>query len=135
MSFPDGALRVPSRRDGKYLAYDRPAADNTEQRDVCVLATTGAAKLPLWSAPATTLSWAGPTTANASSSPVTEAVPWDCGAGHWQNGKIAGSPELLKTDIGQILGLGVTDGGKLYAVVNTVAPPPFGAADVLCSRD
>src|ERR1051325_10602400 len=58
LSVPDGALRVLKSvdwrgttmlafsPDGKYLAYDLPAGDDTEQRDIFVLATDASREVP-----------------------------------------------------------------------------------------
>ncbi|HYL35611.1 MAG TPA: tetratricopeptide repeat protein [Bryobacteraceae bacterium] len=139
VSVTDGALRVlksvdwrgPTRLgfsgDGKYLAYDRPPADNTEQRNVFLLATDGSREIPAAASPSqdTVVGWSNDGKRLLFTSDRSGS------AGLWSvlfaDGKIAGSPELLKPDIGQILGLGVTDAGKLYAVVN---PIPSGTSDV-----
>ena len=37
--------------DGKYLAYDLPEADNTEKRDVFVIAVDGSREIPVAASP------------------------------------------------------------------------------------
>jgi hypothetical protein len=116
VSARDGALRVLKSvdwrgptglvfsPDGKYLAYDRPAADNTAQHNVFVLATDGSREIPAAAGPSqnTVVGWSNDGkrllfASDRSGSVGLWSVPFT-------DGKIAGSPELLRSDVGRGLG-------------------------------
>jgi Tol biopolymer transport system component len=129
VSVPDGSLRVlksidwrgASRLvfspDGKYIAYDLPAGEATEQRDVFVLAADASREIPAAVSPSqdTFVGW------SKEGGRLLFASDRSGSLGLWSvafaEGKIDGTPELLKRDIGQIANLGVTDTVKLYALI------------------
>jgi len=128
LSVPDGALRVLKSvdwrgaqemafsPDGKYLAYDLPAGDNTEQRDIFVLATDGSREVPAIVSPSqdTVVGWSddGKRLLFASDRSGSMAL-WSL---PFLNGKVDGPPELLRRDIGQFWRLNLAQ-GKLYGMV------------------
>jgi Tol biopolymer transport system component len=136
VSVSDGALRVLKSvdwrgttmlvfsPDGKWLAYDLPAGDNVEQRDIFVLATDGSREIPAVVSPSqdTVVGWSNDGTRLLFASDRSGSVGlWSAA---FTGGKVEGAPELLRSDIGRISSLGLTDAGKLYAGGNT-----SGAAD------
>jgi Tol biopolymer transport system component len=122
----DGSLRVLKsgdwRRstklcfspDGKYLAYDLPPDQTSQQRDVFVLALDGNHEIPaaVHSANDVVMGWSPDGTRLLFSSDRTASV------GLWAlpfaDGKVQGSPELLKPNIGSNVSLGLTASGALY---------------------
>jgi Tol biopolymer transport system component len=109
-------------RDGRYIAYDTPAADNGSPRDIRVLAVDGSSETvaaqgpgddvaPQWSPDGSRLVFVS----NRTGSYGLWSVPLE-------NGKAAGAPLLAKPDIGLLVPLGITrDGGLHYTVSGTVA--------------
>jgi Tol biopolymer transport system component len=107
-----GPERLFFSGDGKYIAYDLPAA-NGEQRDIFMLAVDASREVPLvvhaandvplgWSPDGTRLVFRSDRTG----SDAVWAMPV-------RNG-VTGAPELLKTDVGRIFSLGITTSGTLY---------------------
>jgi Tol biopolymer transport system component len=105
--------------DGKWLAYDLPAGDNVEQRDIFVLATDGSREIPAVVSPSqdTDVGWSN------DGKRLLFASDRSGSAGLWSaafvGGRVEGPPELLRSDIGRISSLGLTNAGKLYGGVNT----------------
>ena len=109
----DGSLRVlksvdwrgPTRlffsADGKYLAFDLPAGESTEQRDVFVLATDGSQEIPVAVHPSqdVLVGWSpdGKRVLFASDRSGSMGL-WAVG---FADGKVQGAPQLLKPDIGR----------------------------------
>jgi Tol biopolymer transport system component len=100
--------------DGKYVAYDRPPTGTSQQRDVFVLAVDGNRDVPAvaygnndfvmgWSADGSRLLFRSDRTGS-----------WGLWAQPFADGTAQGTPELLKTDIGRSVSLGVTASGTLY---------------------
>ena len=100
--------------DGKYVAYDRPPAGMSQQRDVFVLAIDGNRDIPVvvhgasdfvmgWSPDGTRLLFRSDRTGS-----------WGLWAQPFADGVSQGGPELLKSDIGRSVSLGVTTSGALY---------------------
>src|SRR5258707_1757255 len=131
VSVPDGSLRVLKsvdwrgvRRlffspDGKYLGYDLPESDTSEQRDVFVMAIDGTREIPAvvhrgqdimmgWSPDGNRLLFASDRTGSM-----------DLWALPIANGKPLGAPELIKADIGRAESMGLTRSGALYYVIPT----------------
>jgi Tol biopolymer transport system component len=100
--------------DGRYLLFDLPAGDDTDQRDVFVLATDGSREIPAVMHPAfdVAMGWTpdGKQLLFASNRSGSMGV-W---ALSFQNGRTQGSPVLIKSDIGQAWPLGVSRSGALY---------------------
>jgi Tol biopolymer transport system component len=122
----DGSFRVlktaqwkgPERaffsRDSRYLAYDLPASDTSAERDLFVMALDTARQTPAvvhsaddrlvgWSPDGRLLLFSSDRTGSHGlwAQPVADGTP-------------RGEPELLKSDIGRTLSLGLTDAGTLY---------------------
>jgi Tol biopolymer transport system component len=127
LSTVDGSLRVlksvgwtgPERvffsGDGKHLAYDLPASDVNDQRDIFVLAVDGSREIPavVHAAKEELLGWSldGTQLLFRSDRTGSNGV-W---AVSFVNGNVKGAPELLKVDVGPIFSLGITNSGTLYA--------------------
>jgi Tol biopolymer transport system component len=99
--------------DGRYIAFDLPV-DAQQQRDVFILAADGSREIPavIHGANDAVVGWSPDGTRLLFSSDRTGSV------GLWgqpfAGGKLSGSPELLKADIGAGFALGVGHGGALY---------------------
>lgn len=124
VSVADGSLRVLKTSqwlgvgrlffspDGRYLAYDATVRDS--QRDVFVLAVDGGREVAAVAHPAndTILGWAPDGRHLLFASNRTGAL------GLWSvpvaEGKPAGEPELIRTDLGRGTSLGVTQSGALF---------------------
>lgn len=100
--------------DGKYLAYDRPASDTDQQRDVFVLAINDGRETSavVHGANDTVMGWTPDGTRVLFSSDRRGAV------GLWaqplSGGLAQGPPELLKSDVGPAYSLGIATSGALY---------------------
>ena len=105
--------------DSKHIAYDLPATDGSQQRDVYVLAIDGSREIPAVVHPSqeAALGWSPDGTQLLFSSDRTGAV------GLWglpfAYGRPQGTPELLRSDIGSSsFSLGLTSSGSLYIYKN-----------------
>ncbi|MCC6393507.1 MAG: PD40 domain-containing protein [Bryobacterales bacterium] len=128
IAIQDGSLRVlksvdwrgPTRvffsSDGRYLAFDLPASDTTEQRDIFLLAVDGSGEIPAvvhpsqdvlvgWSPDGKRLLFAS----DRSGTTGLWALAFD--------GRPQGTPELLKPEIGRHEFMGVTTSGALYSAI------------------
>ena len=126
ISTADGKVRglksvgwnVPERiffsHDGKYIAYDLPADDTSDQRDIFVLAVDGSREIPAVVHPAQErlLGWSPDGSQLLFSSDRTGSVGlWSL---KFSGGETQGLPELLRADIGSAFSLGLTASGSLY---------------------
>lgn len=100
--------------DGKYLAYDGPPTATSQQRDVFVLAVDGSRDITavVHSANDFVMGWSPDGTRLLFRSDRTGS--WGLWAQSFADGTAQGSPELLKSDIGLSISLGVTASGALY---------------------
>lgn len=100
--------------DGKYLAYDRPPTGTSQQRDVFVLAIDGSRDIPavVHGANDFVMGWSPDGTRLLFRS--DRAGSWGLWAQPFADGAAQGAPELLKSDIGRSVSLGVTASGALY---------------------
>ncbi len=109
-----GASGVFFSLDSKYLAYDLPATETSQQRDAFLLAVDGSREIPAVVHPShdAVLGWSpdGKRLLFASDRSGSMSL-W---ALRFSDGKTEGPPELLKRDIGQIDNMGVTASGTLY---------------------
>ena len=105
--------------DGKYFAYDFPPREDSNDRDIFVLATDGSRETTLVERPGEEymLGWA----------PDGSAVPFASdrtgGIGAWfvpvENGRPQGAPQLVRQNIGRVRGLGLTHSGAFYYAIGT----------------
>ena len=109
-----GSSRMSFSTDGKYLAFDLPAGDAVEQRDVFVIAVDGSREVPAvvhpgndaligWSQDGKHLLFAS----DRSGSMGIWTLPFSDGKAH-------GMPELVRPDYGRLSNLGLTASGALY---------------------
>lgn len=100
--------------DGKYVAYDRPPTGTRQQRDVFVLAIDGNRDIPavVHGANDFVMGWSPDGTRLLFRSDRTGS--WGLWAQPFVDGAAQGAPELLKSDIGRSVSLGVTASGTLY---------------------
>jgi len=100
--------------DGKYVAYDRPPTGTSQQRDVFVLAMDGNRDIPavVHGANDFVMGWSPDGTRLLFRSDRTGS--WGLWAQPFVDGAAQGAPELLKSDIGRSVSLGVTASGTLY---------------------
>lgn len=100
--------------DGKYLAYDRPASEPDQRRDVFLLAISDGREIPavVHGANDTVMGWTPDGTRLLFSSDRRGAVGlW---AQAFSDGQAQGPPELLKSDVGPGYSLGIAASGALY---------------------
>ena len=116
---PRGPEKMCFSPDGRYIAYDFPQKEGTEERDIFVLSTDGSRDLPLVQHPANdiVLGWApdGKNLLFASDRTRT----WDVWLVQVDAGKPQGSPELVKKDMGRITPLGFTQKGSFCYGLST----------------
>ncbi len=109
--WPQGARLSP---DGRYLAYDVPAREDSPERDIFLLATDGGNEVPLVKHPA--VDW-GPMWAPDGRN-VVFVSNRSGSSGLWAiavaGGKPQGDAELLKADVGFIKPLGFAGKGSFY---------------------
>ncbi len=100
--------------DGRYIAYDFPQQQGSDNRDISLLAADGGREIPLVEHPADDqlLGWTpdGNNILFASDRSGSMSV-WMI---RLTDGKPQGSPELVKQDIGQAHAIGFTRAGSLY---------------------
>ncbi len=143
VSASDGSLRVLKSvdwrgangaffsADSKYVAYDLPATETSQQRDIFMLAIDGSRESPAVAHPSedAVLGWSpdGRRLLFASDRSGSMSL-W---ALRVADGKAEGPPELLKNDIGQIGNMGMTASGALYFYSHTApgADIQFGSFD------
>jgi Tol biopolymer transport system component len=110
-----GATRLLFSPDGKYVAFDLPANDSTENRDIFALAVDGSREIPLVTHPShdALLGWSldGKRLVFASDRGGSMSV-W---AQPIVDGRAQGTPELLKREIGSAWSsMGLSDSGSLF---------------------
>ena len=123
-----GAGKLAFSPDGRFLAFDRPASEDSEQRDVFVLAVDGSREVPAvvhtamdavvgWSPDGKKLLF----TSNRTGSTGIWALPMEDGKPH-------GAAEPIKSDVGRLQPLGVTRSGALFFGVRTGGPDIYVAS-------
>ena len=126
ISVADGSVRVlktfdwshPGKMkfspDGRYIAYDYPPQQDSDNRDIFLLAVDGSREIPLVEHPAddVLLGW------TPDGNNILFASDRSGSMGAWilrvADGKPQGSPELVKQDIGQAEPIGFTRTGSYY---------------------
>lgn len=119
------SLKLSFSPDGRFIAYDLPTDDNG-QRDVYVIAVDGSRETVIASSPGreVVLGW------SPDGARLLFASDRSGAAGMWAQpmagGQPAGTPELIKSDLGDIgqRSLGITAAGSLYLAM------PIGGIDV-----
>ena len=113
--FWQGTGRIAFSPDGKFLAYDLPAAESSRQRDVYVLGVDGSRETPAVVHPATDrmVGWSPDGSLLLFTSDRTGSVGlWSIGI---SDGKPQGSPKQIKPDgFGRGETMGLTATGALY---------------------
>ena len=100
--------------DGRYIAYDYPPQEDSDNRDIFLLAADGRREIPLVEHPAddVLLGW------TPDGNNILFASDRSGSMGAWilrvADGKPQGSPELVKQDIGQVQPIGFTRTGSYY---------------------
>jgi Tol biopolymer transport system component len=106
--------------DGRYLVYDVAVQKDSSRRDIFLLSADGSREIPLIQHPADdrVLRWApdGKTILFISDRSGT----WDAWIVSVVEGKVQGSPEQIKRDIGQVRPIGFTRSGSFYYSARTL---------------
>jgi len=115
--------------DRQFLAYDLPAGETTLQRDMYVLAVDGSREIPAEVHPAddTLLGWAPDGSRLLFASDRSGGT--DLWARRFSEGKMQGSPEMLKRDIGRFDSMGITSSGSLHYSVSSFKPSDVMTAE------
>ena len=135
-----GSLKLAFSPDSRYLAFDLPAGEGSDQRDVFVLATDGSSESLAVTAAGEALV-AGWTpdgknlifTSDRTGKTAVYAAPFE-------NGKRRGEDKLLDADIGQSEVMGLLRSGSLYCGIRTgsrgfyTASVDFESGKLLTSR-
>jgi Tol biopolymer transport system component len=120
-----GAGKLAFSPDGRFLAFDRPSVEDSEQRDVFVLAVDGSREVPavVHAAMDTLVDW------TPDGKQLLFVSDRTGSAGIWalpfQDGKPQGSPVLIKSDVGNLYPLGLTRSGALYFGLRVGGPDSY----------
>ncbi|MGH2620990.1 MAG: TolB family protein, partial [Anaerolineales bacterium] len=126
VSVADGSVRVlktldwgfPGKvwfsPDGRYIAYDYPPRQDSDNRDVFLLSAQGGREVPLVEHPADDLLLGWTPDGNHLLFASDRSGSMSAWMIRVQDGKPQGSPELVKPDIGQAVPLGFTRAGSYY---------------------
>lgn len=100
--------------DGRFIVYDFPQKGDSSKRDIFLLATGGSGEVPLIEHPAEdfVLGWTPDGGGVLFSSNRTGT--YDVWMIRVKDGRPEGDPELLKSDIGRIMPLGITADGAFF---------------------
>jgi Tol biopolymer transport system component len=106
--------------DGKYLTYSLPAKEDSEDRNIYVIAVDGSVETTLVAAPGfhrrPLFTPDGSRVVFASN----RSSRWDLWAVPVADGKASGPPEIVKADVGSIRFLGFARDGSLYFGAETI---------------
>lgn len=123
-----GASKLLFSPDGKYLAYDLPAGENTDQRDIFLLAADASKETVLSQHPAdeTVLAWTpdGKHLLFTSDRSGANGI-WAMAV---NNGKAQDAPVLIRPDIGNAHALGLSRSGTLYLAQGLGGPEIYVAS-------
>jgi Tol biopolymer transport system component len=126
ISVADGSVRVlktfdwshPGRmkfsRDGRYIAYDYPPQQDSDNRDIFLLAVDGSREIPLVEHPADDVLLGWTPDGNNILFASDRSGSMDAWILRVADGKPQGTPELVKQDIGQAQPIGFTRTGSYY---------------------
>lgn len=112
-----GSTKLFFSPDGRYLAYDRPATDTSDQRDVFVLAVDGSRETPAVEHPSNdvVMGWSPNGSYLLFTSDRTGSTGlWAVEFARWQP---QGSPQQIKADVSGT-SLGLTSKGTLYTLIH-----------------
>jgi Tol biopolymer transport system component len=100
--------------DGRYIVYDFPQKEDPQERDISLLSTDGSREIPLVEHPADdyVLGWA-PDGKNILFASDRRNSP-DVWVIQFADGKVQGTPKLVKSNIGKIYPKGFTQKGSFY---------------------
>jgi len=130
VSVPNGSLRVLKSvdwrgpvglffsPDGRDLVYDLPAGDDTNQRDVFVLATDGSREIPVVIHPATDIAMGWSPDGSHLLFASDRSGSNDLWVLPFAQRRPAGRAELVKANIGNAWSMGVTAAGAIYMGVH-----------------
>ena len=132
VSTADGSVRVlktlenwPANMnfspDGRYIVYDFQQKEDSPERDISLLSIDGSREISLVEHPANdyVLGWApdGENILFASDRRGSEDV-WVI---QFSNGKVQGTPKLVKSNIGRVYPMGFTQKGSFYYFIHDLA--------------
>lgn len=123
-----GSDRMVFSPDGRYLAFDLPSDQDSEHRDVFVLAIDGSREISAVVHPANDLlmGWTADGKHLLFNSDRSGSLSlW---ALAFQNGKASGVPEMIKPDIGLVHAIGTTRSGELYFALRARGPDLYTAS-------
>ena len=128
-TLPWGSLgRLALSPDGRFIAYDFQPNEESPNRNIMLLSSSGHREITVsentageevigWNPDGKLLLFKS----NRSGTPSLWAI-------HFADGNIAGSPELLRRDIGQLHSMGLTQKGSLYYLVGTSTSDAYTAS-------
>jgi len=109
-----GAFRAQLSPDGKYVAYEWPGEPQSLNNDILLFPTAGGSEIPVATGPSDErlLAWTPDGRHILFSS--NRSGTYDAWLVRVENGKAAGTPELVKQDFGIIQPIGFAPGGEFY---------------------
>jgi Tol biopolymer transport system component len=114
-----GSTKMFFSPDGRYLAFDLPSSETSDQRDVFALATDGSRQVSVAIEPSNdaVIGWSpdGKQLLFTSDRGVSTSL-W---AASFEPGTIQQAPRLIKSEIGTPFSLGITRSGNLYYGIET----------------
>ncbi|MBI3424476.1 MAG: PD40 domain-containing protein [Acidobacteria bacterium] len=111
---PGGISGMYFSPDGRYIAYGYYPPNGSDQHDIAVIASDGSRDVPLVQSPADDqlLGWTPDGKGILFSSDRSGTI--DAWVIPVADGKLQGSPELVKHDLGKIWPMGITSNGAFY---------------------
>ncbi len=111
--------RLALSPDGRFLAYDFPPREESEERDIFLLASDGSSEIPLLAEPSNdrVLGWS-PDGSRLLFGRETSS-DWDLWTLPMSSGRPQGRPELVRSNMGPVRPLGVVRAGAFYYAVTS----------------